>query len=508
MARLDHPNLLRIFDAGRSASGPLYLVLELMDGTCARYRRLEPTRALDLTVQLLAGLQALHDARVLHRDIKPANCLVRDRDQRVKLADLGIAIERATKTYQVADASGTLPFMAPELFDVPARFSPGSDLYALGITLQCMVLEADPFPRTSQTEIMAWIFSGERANVAAQRPDLPIGLTTVIERLSARSPVDRPPSAAAALAQLSASPTPLTSPASDLSTTLEMIGPWLLGQQTHGDGNFARYAVTHAKTGAPGRLAALRPGRPLSEQSSLMLASAQRAAKLSHQGIVDVIDWGTHAGRAYVVTRPQGQSLRRVIESSGAMGELEAVELARGLADALAYLHGEGLVYQILTPQSAVLAADARSAQLAWPLFCVPIGSSSDPASGALMHIAVPRFAAPESLARPSSRAEDAVGATAVRAIQPSVDLYGLGETLYYLIAGKPAFSNTPFMTTLLLEKMRGPADLRAVAPSTTAPTAQLVAELTAPYAQQRPPTAAAVRDELARIATRLQGVG
>src|SRR5437867_4480926 len=118
MARLDHPNLLRIFDAGH-ADDSLYLVLELMDSTCAGYRSVPTDHALDLTLQLLAGLQSLHDARVLHRDIKPANCLVRARDRRVKLADLGLAVEESTRSGQQLGADGTIPFMAPELFEHP-----------------------------------------------------------------------------------------------------------------------------------------------------------------------------------------------------------------------------------------------------------------------------------------------------------------------------------------------------------------------------------------------------
>ena len=162
MARLDHPNLLRIFDAGHAADGVLYLVVELMDGTCGAMRRVDAVSALDLTRQLLAGIQALHEARVVHRDIKPANCLVRDRDRRIKLADLGIAIEQVTRARETEDDwAGTLPFMAPELFGPAAKFSAISDLYALGITLQCLVISSDPFPR-ERTELLAWIRTARR----------------------------------------------------------------------------------------------------------------------------------------------------------------------------------------------------------------------------------------------------------------------------------------------------------------------------------------------------------
>ena len=86
MARLDHPNLLRIYDAGR-VGAYIYLILEIMDEACAQRHHLPAAQMLDWARQLLSGLQSLHDARILHRDIKPANCLWRERDGRVKLAD-------------------------------------------------------------------------------------------------------------------------------------------------------------------------------------------------------------------------------------------------------------------------------------------------------------------------------------------------------------------------------------------------------------------------------------
>jgi serine/threonine-protein kinase len=88
--------------------------------------------------------------------------------------------------------------------------------------------------------------------------------------------------------------------------------------------------------------------------------------------------------------------------------------------------------------------------------------------------------------------------------VEPTLDLYGLGETLYYLLAGRPAFSDTPDIMRLVLEKMRGPARVREAVPAVTGPTAQLIADLTAPLPADRPASAAAVRDELTRIAARL----
>ena len=526
MARLDHPNLLRIFDAGRTTDGLLYLVLELMDGTCLGLRRLAADRATDVLRQTLAGLQALHQARIFHRDVKPANILRRTRDDRVKLADLGIAVEHVTRPEVRTGLAGTAPFMAPELFDGSSGFTPATDLYALGVTMQCVLLDANPYPSRPTGAVMQWIREGPPSRIRDERPDLPLELARLVDDLSARVPAARLASAADALARLAPPPTRPTAPTRAALDT-PVVGAWVLGAEVPRDGNFREFVASHGQTGAAARLALLKPKAPLSGASSLIVASARRACRLRHPGLVDVIDWGLHDDRAFVVSRPQGRSLKELVESSRPLGELEAVELCRAIADALAYLHGEGLVYQVVNPGLVVLGADARAAQLAWPLFCAPIGSSATPAPGRLLTITVPRFAAPESLVRPP-RTSDAPDAPAddlptpptigryevigpldqppaAGVIHPTLDLYGLGETLFYLLAGRPACSDTPVVTKLVLEKMRGPARIRDVAPGVTGPTAELIADLTAPFAEHRPPSAAAVRDELDRIGARLR---
>jgi serine/threonine protein kinase len=529
MARLDHPNLLRVFDAGL-VNDDLYLVLELMDSTCSDLRRLAPKRVLDLTLQLLAGLQALHDARILHRDIKPANCLIRLRDGRVKLADLGIASEHSTRSTRENDLEGTLPYMAPELFEYPPRFSVGSDLYALGVTLHCMLLDRDPFPRGSSGEIIAWIRDGSLPRVADSRPDVPRNLAGLIDSMCARSAAGRPASATGAIASLSSS----------LTETVEhrpsgervMIGGWAIGTEIPGDANFHQHAVTHFRTGVAGRIALLKAMSPLSEMSPLILASAERASDISHPGIATVVDWGLHDDRAYVVTGSQGQTLKTLVDSSGPIGELEALELTRDLADALAHLHALGLVYQVVNPLFSLLKADGRAIQLAWPMFCVPAGSSAI-SEGSPLLISVPLFAAPECLFRPSRsdsespsdstiaendlpsipnyqvirslRQHQKAAAEAAARIAPGSDLYGLGEILFYLIAGRPAYSATPHLPALALAKLRAAADLRKAVPTVTAPTARLVAELTSPDSSARSSSATVVRDKLDRILSSLR---
>ncbi len=172
MARLDHPNLLRILDAG-TLGGRIYLVLEFMDGgTCQSLFNLPADQGVGVLKQLLSAIQSLHAAKILHRDIKPANCLRRSNDGRIKLADLGLALEQSSITdhWQVA---GTAPFLAPELFSARPQYSERSDLYALGMTAACLLLDEKPYPDVPLNELLAWARSGARPLLSELRRDVP-----------------------------------------------------------------------------------------------------------------------------------------------------------------------------------------------------------------------------------------------------------------------------------------------------------------------------------------------
>jgi serine/threonine protein kinase len=503
MARLDHPNLLRILDAGQ-AGGSVYLVLELMDGgSCKGVRLLPPGEALAVARQLLSGLQALHDARVLHRDIKPANCLRRARDGRVKLADLGIAADwHTTADY---DWAGTVPYMAPELFAQPPRFSPATDLYALGMTLACMALPGDPFPAGSLPVLREWVTAGTRPRVSALRPDLPASLAALIDRMLAPDPRDRPAGAAEALADLAGIATPPTRAPSDPRQAIpppppstdspqetvrrsDRIGVWLLGERVHESANWLGHVVNHAHTGQAARLMHLQPGGPIGNTSENILAAADRASRLCHPGIAEVIDWGLHGGQVFVVTATQGRSLREIVDGGRPLDEPSTVRFMAELADALAYLHAAGLVYQLVEPGSAVLRGDARSVQFGWPMFCMPTGTKIAAVGGVSPRFYMPLFAPVEVLF-----------GRRTGVIEPSADMYGLGATFYYLLAGRAGYKSVSVDEPLA--DVRG--GLRGAVPAVTARFARLINDLLSPEPASRP-SAVGVRAELSTIARQL----
>jgi eukaryotic-like serine/threonine-protein kinase len=138
-ARLDHPNIVQVFDVGEEDDRP-YIVMEYVDGgTLAdrlgrRGRSLARAEALHLLCQLCDGLGHAHAKKLVHRDIKPQNLLLRESDGWLKITDFGIAraAEETTRLTRPGKVIGTDRYMAPEQL-ADGKITPAADIYACGI---------------------------------------------------------------------------------------------------------------------------------------------------------------------------------------------------------------------------------------------------------------------------------------------------------------------------------------------------------------------------------------
>lgn len=146
MARLNHPNIVSVFDFGTTTEGHLYFVMEFVEGTTLHHliktTGLKPAQALELIVNVCEALQYAHGEGVVHRDIKPANVLV-DTKGRVKVADFGLARVDAPTSEQWGQTMtgmvlGTPDYMAPEQ-KTGARVDHRADIYSLGVMLYEML---------------------------------------------------------------------------------------------------------------------------------------------------------------------------------------------------------------------------------------------------------------------------------------------------------------------------------------------------------------------------------
>ena len=157
-ARLNHPNIVAVFDSGSDADQP-YLVMEYVPGESlaqllARQGRLAPRRAVELAIQVCAALAAAHAQGLVHRDIKPANVLVGE-DGQVKVTDFGIVKAAAATTLTgTGTVLGTAAYLSPEQAQghpVDAR----SDLYGLGCVLYELLCGSPPFGSGADRSLVA-----------------------------------------------------------------------------------------------------------------------------------------------------------------------------------------------------------------------------------------------------------------------------------------------------------------------------------------------------------------
>ncbi len=146
MARLNHPGIVAVHDAGETADGMLYFVMEFVEGTdvlkmIQNQGRLTATHAAAITAHVCDALQYAHERGVVHRDIKPANVMV-GYDGVVKVADFGLAkMEQpgVTSLTQSGTMMGTLHYMAPEALILGSDTDHRVDIYAVGVMLYQML---------------------------------------------------------------------------------------------------------------------------------------------------------------------------------------------------------------------------------------------------------------------------------------------------------------------------------------------------------------------------------
>jgi serine/threonine protein kinase len=198
-AKLDHPNIARVFYVGETDRWS-YIVFEFIEGTNLRQLVLErgPLSVDDatrFTCQVAEALQHAYERGVVHRDIKPSNILI-GLDGRAKIVDMGLA--RTTQLDQSsADLTasgvtlGTFDYISPEQAQDPREADVRSDVYSLGCTLYFLLTAQPPFP--DGTALQKLLMHGTKMpeDPRCFRNDLSDALIAILRKMMAKKPKDR-----------------------------------------------------------------------------------------------------------------------------------------------------------------------------------------------------------------------------------------------------------------------------------------------------------------------------
>jgi len=203
-ARLNHPNTVRVLDAGRSPDGLLWLAMEYLEGESLRQAldregRFSPARAMHVARQIAGALAEAHSKLLVHRDLKPENILLTSLNGEsdfVKVLDFGVAKflsdqpgeEPLTRT---GDLLGTPLYLAPE--QALERAVDGrSDLYSLGCILVEMLTGAPPFRASTPVAIVMRHIHDPAPRLSERLADVPPELDALVAGMLAKEPSGRP----------------------------------------------------------------------------------------------------------------------------------------------------------------------------------------------------------------------------------------------------------------------------------------------------------------------------
>jgi serine/threonine-protein kinase len=200
-AQLDHPNIIRAYDAGRTDEG-LFIVMEYVEGIdlgrlVKEKGRVPSLKACEYIRQAALGLQHAHEKGLIHRDIKPPNLLLAAQGEVIKILDLGLArIQDSTDFMDQPDQPaltqlgvivGTVDFIAPEQARDSRTVDIRADLYSLGCTFLYLLTGRVPYPGGTPTEKLI----KHALDPLPSMLDVPAAVRGIVLKLMAKKPAER-----------------------------------------------------------------------------------------------------------------------------------------------------------------------------------------------------------------------------------------------------------------------------------------------------------------------------
>jgi serine/threonine-protein kinase len=350
MARLRHPNIIRVIDKGITAANNAYFVMDYVDGadlaSLMQDGRLSIARKLDIVLQICRALSYAHKNGVIHRDIKPANILI-DNNGNAIVSDFGTAQLKQPEAFdagltRVGTVMGTLAYMSPEQRVDSSNVTTASDIFSLGVVLYELFVGATPVGR----------FKSPRDLV----PGLPVALDELILRCLEPDPAQRPSADTVRDHLLQLSQGRHLGKQQKEHAAVSIGGfkdQFLLLDVVKEDRYSAVYLYEHRRSRS--LMVIKRLG---SKQAGL--TPSKLLAKLAHPNIVRVLGTGSNQ-RNYIIVMEylHGGSLQdRLLRP---MPLRQALQLMLEICGALAFAHDNRIVHGNLRPSNVLFDSRGRA---------------------------------------------------------------------------------------------------------------------------------------------------
>ncbi len=439
LARLRHPNVVPVFDAGELEGRPFF-VMDLvagktLDAVCEE--PLEPRAAARLIRSVAAGVAAAHEQGIIHRDLKPSNIIVTPSGEPVvvdfglaRLADAGPGLTASGVSH------GTPAYAAPEQHEGrTAAIGPATDVYALGATLHHALTGEPPFEASSPAELTISVLRRPPEPPSRKNPAVPSALDAIVLRALAKDPASRHPSARELVEELDRF---IASP--DVADVVhpsagKRIGPYEVVREVGFGGSATVYEARDFK----GEKVALKVLRTRGGDAFQRFERERRLHERlgEEEGFVPILDAGATKDGGYIVMPfMTGGTLRDRLDA-GPLPIADALSIGRALAAALTVAHGRGIVHRDLKPENVLFTArpEAKGAPDGVPLVSdlglakhfrkdVTGASESQSLSQTGAARGTPCYMAPEQFSDSKS-------------IGPPADVYAWGAILYECLTGE-----------------------------------------------------------------------
>ncbi|MCB4792688.1 MAG: serine/threonine-protein kinase [Elusimicrobia bacterium] len=187
---LNHPNIIKIFDAGED-NEISYIAMELLDGVdLKKYTEkntlLPRQTVIDYVIKCADALDYAHQQGIIHRDIKPGNIMLL-KDGTIRIADFGIARITSSSKTQTGTVLGTPSYMSPEQL-AGKKVDGRSDLFSLGVVLYELLTGSKPFEGDSIAALLFQIANEKHPNPKEKDPNLPDCIVKVIDKMLEKNP--------------------------------------------------------------------------------------------------------------------------------------------------------------------------------------------------------------------------------------------------------------------------------------------------------------------------------